>query len=319
MRLTTFGYLQSQAGDADRRLRARRGRSLLPSRPSLCAGRWLTKRSHQASDELPLGPSNAALLLIVRPRAHPACMAAQATKRPHFVPECYLRPWANDSDQVAVRRRAAPAVITPNVRNVAVEAGLYGRGEDGQAREAMFGALEGGWPEARSALLAAGGEIDGDLRALVALFAAVQLVRTREHLAQAQFIVDLAEFAPTRPVSRDDVRCFLAERHLRFPPDDCDVEGAWTIACVALNGGETPTGDSFFATPLGIAVEQLAPRRAASLTMRSLSSSTAEPSASVSHLASWRCTDDFDRSRASVLRRRPTAGEGERHGNRSAA
>jgi hypothetical protein len=43
-----------------------------------------------------------------------------------------------------VRRRGAAEAFTPNVINVAVDAGIYGRGDAAQAREKMFGQLEVG-------------------------------------------------------------------------------------------------------------------------------------------------------------------------------
>jgi Protein of unknown function (DUF4238) len=66
------------------------------------------------------------------------------TKRPHFVPVCCLRPWADEDNKVAVRRRDAAEAFTPNVINVAVDAGIYGRVDAAQAREKGFGQLEVG-------------------------------------------------------------------------------------------------------------------------------------------------------------------------------
>ena len=63
------------------------------------------------------------------------------TKRPHFVPVCYLRAWADAGDKVAVRRRDTAEAFTPNVINVAVDAGIYGRGDTAQARESCLASL----------------------------------------------------------------------------------------------------------------------------------------------------------------------------------
>ncbi|HEY4852618.1 MAG TPA: DUF4238 domain-containing protein, partial [Streptosporangiaceae bacterium] len=73
----------------------------------------------------------------------------QKTKHPHYVPECYLLAWAEDGNQVAVRRRNSIKVPTPNVANVAVEAGIYGRDEAAQVREKIFGSFEERWPDLR--------------------------------------------------------------------------------------------------------------------------------------------------------------------------
>lgn len=181
------------------------------------------------------------------------------TKRPHFVPACYLRAWADDADQVAVRRRGGAKLFTPNVTNVAVSAGLYGSGDIGQSRERLFGQIEAEWPSARAMLTNTGGTVGGHDRDLVSLFAALQLVRTREHVAGSQFLHDFADFSSRRPVEREDIRRFLAERHLRFPPSDAEVEGAWTLACVALNNGELPSRDETLAVSIDIAVGKLGP------------------------------------------------------------
>lgn len=184
------------------------------------------------------------------------------TKRPHFVPASYLRAWAGNDEQVAVRRRNGVKVYKANVINVAVEAGLYGRGPAGQSREEEFGKLEEVWPELREALTSQGGTVRAEIRAEVSLFAAVQIIRTRESLARAEFLSAFAEFSTQRPVTREDMRAFLTERHLRFPPSDREVEGAWTIASAVLGREEPPSKDDVVGTLLGIAVREIGPRLA---------------------------------------------------------
>jgi hypothetical protein len=181
------------------------------------------------------------------------------TKRPHFVPAGYLRAWADDADQVAVRRRGSADVHTPNVINVAVDAGIYGRGACGQAREDMFKQLEDMWPLLRANLLARGGTLTSDDRDAVAVFAALQLVRTREHVAQTEFLASFAEFTSRRPVTREDMRTYLTERHLKSEPSDSEVEGAWTLAYGALKNGPPPSKDETLAVSLDAAVRVIAP------------------------------------------------------------
>lgn len=153
------------------------------------------------------------------------------------MPACYLLAWAEGRNQVAVRRRNSIKVSTPNVANVAVEAGIYGRGEAAQVREKIFGSFEERWPDLRTLLMTQGGAVTGDARSAIALFAAIQLVRTREHLAQVEFLNNFGKFSSRRPVERDDIRAFLEQRHLRFPPSDREVEAAWTLAYVMFNKG----------------------------------------------------------------------------------
>jgi hypothetical protein len=188
-------------------------------------------------------------------------MTADA-KRAHYVPVGYLRPWVDGSNQVAVRRRGSSGVFTPNIINISVEAGLYGRGPAGSARENMFGQIEHEWPGLREALSSDGGLIPSPTRQAVSVFAALQLVRTREHVAQTQFLTNLARFSSERPVQREDVRAYLEEHHLRFAPTDSEVEGAWTIASATLNHSAPPSAGQVLSMSLDIAIRKLGPRLA---------------------------------------------------------
>jgi hypothetical protein len=159
-----------------------------------------------------------------------------ATKRPHFVPVCYLRAWADEDNKVAVRRRDAAEAFTPNVINVAVDAGIYGRGDAAPAREKMLGQLEEIWPDLRAALIVQGGAVSAEVRSAVSLFTAIQQGRTRDQVARAEFLNSFAQFSSRRPVTREDMRAFLTERYLRFEPSDREVEGAWTVTAPLLQG-----------------------------------------------------------------------------------
>lgn len=187
-----------------------------------------------------------------------------ATKLPraHYVPMVYLRAWTDSSAQVAIRRRGSSGVSTPNVVNVAVERGGYGGGQVGKAREDMFRQLEDTWPSLRQELVSDGGYVRQPSREKVALFVAVQFVRTREHAAQVRFLADFAAYSTQRPVARDAIRAFLAERHLRFEPTENEVEAAWTIAAVALNDREPPTIDDVLGIGLNVAIREIGPRLA---------------------------------------------------------
>jgi len=181
------------------------------------------------------------------------------TKRPHYVPAVYLRAWADESNRVAVRRRASERPFVTAVVNVGVEAGLYGRGDDAIAREEMFGRLEDDWPRLRARLIDSG-DIQGEERDEVALFMALQFVRTSESIARRNFVASVAEHADERTVSRDTVRRFLAEKHLGFEPRDAEVEGAWSIVSYVLSHGGPPTRDEMFNMAVDLAVKEYAPK-----------------------------------------------------------
>jgi Protein of unknown function (DUF4238) len=71
------------------------------------------------------------------------------TKNAHYVPKGYLRGWADDRDLVCWRRRDVQRAHPINIRNVGAEGGIYGRGQDGQRMEELFGAVEQSWPRFR--------------------------------------------------------------------------------------------------------------------------------------------------------------------------
>jgi hypothetical protein len=142
---------------------------------------------------------------------------------------------------VVVRRRGDDSSYRPSIRNVGVETGLYGKGPAALWRERNFGQLEEAWPSLRDRLIS-NGDLNGADRDQAGLFMALQIARTREHIAQTTFEVELAEFTEERPPSRETVRAFIRQRH-RHDPDDAEVEGAWTLAAIALTQETVPSFD----------------------------------------------------------------------------
>jgi hypothetical protein len=130
----------------------------------------------------------------------------------------------------------------------------------GQSREKMFGSLEETWPKLREALINLGGNVSSDIRSQVSLFVGIQLNRTREQIGQLEFISSFASYSTHRPVTKDDIRSFLADRWLKFSPSDSEVDGAWTFAAYVLSKGEPPSKDDIMAMLLDIAITHLAPR-----------------------------------------------------------
>ena len=156
-------------------------------------------------------------------------MTTTAPKRHHYVPACYLRAWADGEDTALIRRRDAERPFLTNVGNVASESGFYGRGADATAREKMFGTVERDWPWLRERMTDDCHLADSE-RELVAIFISLQFTRTRESFARREFVAAIAAYSQERPLSRETVHRYLAERHLGFAPEDAEVEGAWTLA-----------------------------------------------------------------------------------------
>jgi hypothetical protein len=181
-------------------------------------------------------------------------------RRAHFVPRTYLRAWANNSDDelLAYRRRgdnARPA----SVKNVAVRGGLYGLGELGDACETMYQGVEAEWRDLRGDLIAQG-DLQGDQRRMLALFAALQLVRTEKHVEQTNFISNVAATTAQRPVPKDAVRDYLRDLDGGAEPDESEVEAAWSYVCGAIAMYGVPTPGMAHSVAVDVAVTQIAPR-----------------------------------------------------------
>jgi hypothetical protein len=164
------------------------------------------------------------------------------TKNPHYLPQTYLRAWANEGSGTSARRAASTGPV--RMRN---------GGRDSLSPLNNLGAR---WRDN----LVDTGILTGEDRRAVALFAGFQIARTREHAAQTEFIISIADEVSECPISRESVRPYLRERHLGFDPEVPEVEAAWNLANYLLRNGPMPTRDELLGTSLALAVNQLAPR-----------------------------------------------------------
>jgi Protein of unknown function (DUF4238) len=177
----------------------------------------------------------------------------------------YLKAWADERGQVAVRRRDQPDAFCATTRNVAVEADLYALPTDAGLDDALEVALseiegllpgylaelrDGPTPRKRS-------PAREDISDLLAL----QIVRTREHVGQWMFPLAVAEYTGERPISREGMRRFLAEEYLGEAPRESEVQGALDFANYMLSKGMPEKGE-ILSMLLRTASEQLAPRLA---------------------------------------------------------
>lgn len=179
------------------------------------------------------------------------------TKRPHFVPRTYLGAWANAANQVAYRRRDSEAAVITNIANVAVAGGIYGKGEAGQAREELFQQIEQEWASLREELIT-NGDLHGERRSLLALFAAFQLTRTLKEQEARSFVCGVAATTDDRPIPKEAVRQFLANMDAA-EPDANEVEAAWAYVN-GMPNGEIPTYEMILNITMMGAVSVIAPR-----------------------------------------------------------
>lgn len=87
---------------------------------------------------------------------------------------------------------------------------------------------------------------------------ALQIARTREHIARTAVASELAEFTEERPPSRDVVRRFIHERH-GHAAEDAEVEAAWSLAAFEIMQASVPSFNEAFSISMEVATTQLAP------------------------------------------------------------
>lgn len=189
-------------------------------------------------------------------------------KRHHFVPQGYLRSWADENEQVAVRNRTNVKCYLANTKNVALEADLYtayslGKEPDDHLEVMLGDEIDGPAPALLSRL--AEGKLPrkgSDERAEISKFLAMQLVRTPDRIDQSLFVPSVLEASgsPRGPVGKDVVREYIAQRRLGEVPSDREVEAAadWVNGVLA-HPGPMPGRDDAIKMMFRIAKEQLAP------------------------------------------------------------
>ena len=187
----------------------------------------------------------------------------QAVKRPHYLPAVYLRAWADRDGQVAVRRRGSARAYPAALVNVGVKRYLYEGGRDGQIRDALFQKLEDEWPTLRAKLLSPGSLLSRDERHQIAIFAALQIVRTPASFERVEFVSKIAKLAPGRPVTRDAVRRYLEDDLLGAAATENEVEAAWSLAAPMIQVGGLPSRSDAIRILLTNALQNHAPRLSA--------------------------------------------------------
>jgi len=199
------------------------------------------------------------------PLAAYAVRVKQRRKRHHYLPESYLKAWAGERGQVAVRRRDQPDAFCTTTRNVAIEADLYALPTDAgldDALEVALSEIEGLLPGYLAGLRDGptprkGSQARDDISDLLAL----QIVRTREHVGQWTFPLAAAEYTGERPISREGMRRFLTEEYLGEAPSEQEIQGALDFANYVLSKG-MPEKREILSILFRNASEQLAPRLA---------------------------------------------------------
>ena len=192
-----------------------------------------------------------------------AVRVKQRRKRHHYLPESYLKAWADENGQVAVRRRDQPDAFCTGTLNVAVEADLYALPTDAgldDGLEVALSEIEGLLPGYLAELR------DGPTprkettaREDISDLLALQIVRTRERVGQWMFPLAAAEYTGERPITHEGMRRFLTEEYLGEAPREQEIQGALDFANYTLSKGMPEKGE-ILSILFRNASEQLAPR-----------------------------------------------------------
>lgn len=154
---------------------------------------------------------------------------AQRAKAHHYVPQVYLRAWADDSGQVAVRRRDKRDPFVASTRRMAQETDLYTlETSEGPSdwMEKQLAEFEGTLPVMVEQLCTGKIPRQGNPeRAAYAALLALQYIRTPDRLEMTRFPEDAAAFAGQVPVPHEDMARFLLSRN-GLAPDPAEVQGA---------------------------------------------------------------------------------------------
>jgi hypothetical protein len=184
------------------------------------------------------------------------------SKRHHYLPESYLKLWADDHRQVAVRRRDQDQPFPASTINVSVESDLYTI----PSESGLDDRLERELAEIESVLPAVLATLRDEPvprrgsseRDHLSYLLALQQVRTPEHMDRLMFPLRAVEFTGEQPVSPAGMKRFLTDDYLREVPSDGELQGALDYTNFTLSQG-LPTKEEILSTLFEVAHESVAP------------------------------------------------------------
>jgi hypothetical protein len=192
-------------------------------------------------------------------------LGEQRRKRHHYVPESYLKRWANAEGMIAARMRSADSVFTTKPLNVALESNLYtiyaSQSEpDDVIERALSDEIEGPATELLQELAEKPcPKRKSDDRRTLSRFLAIQLIRTPDHISQFMFPVLAVEYAQRVPVTTAIMRRYLAEVHLAVTPSESEVLAATDWVNGLMAQGPLPDKGEALRILFKVALEKVAP------------------------------------------------------------
>ena len=150
-------------------------------------------------------------------------------KQHHFVPRFYLRRFANDKDQVAIRSRTGNSYVI-STRRALTRSGLYRVPGQPLTAEATLSGFEDLASNALKKIDAGEFPYPGSkIREALTIFGALQLLRHHDAFAMFEYYYEVIRGVGEPPVDNETVREFLA-RSLGFEPHETEVQALCDFA-----------------------------------------------------------------------------------------
>lgn len=164
--------------------------------------------------------------------------APKRSRAHHYVPQTYLREWA-ESGRIAVRRRGADRAFVASTARVAQETDLYTVDTDSGPSDRVekdLASLEGHIPDALRAIRQFKVPRRGtERRELCARLLALQFVRTPDRMEMRTFPNDALQAASgVRPIPKEVIKSLL-EEHGGYQPSESEIQGVWDYANYIVN------------------------------------------------------------------------------------
>lgn len=182
-------------------------------------------------------------------------------KRHHYLPEGYLKAWADDNGRVAARKRDLPGSFVTGTKNVALEANLYsinmGDYWDDSLEVALSETVEADLPALLEELRTRRAPKRGtDQRRAIAELVAIQHVRTPARIGQVLFSTVAREAIGQYPMTDTAMREYLTGLYGQEPTDG-EVRGAVDYA--NFDQKQPPTKADALQMLIEIALGRIAP------------------------------------------------------------
>lgn len=183
-------------------------------------------------------------------------------KRHHYVPRFYLRRFADQKDRLIGHRKSTDKSVQTSSKNVAVETGFYSvevEGVDGNVVEDALAVADSETAGVLARLDKSGLPISDDDRVTLAVFIALQLVRTKHHRATTDMAGSFFARLNSKMMTKEQVRAAMEDMGEKLT--DAEIEAAMEQAQAGLDDYEiTLNSEYVWGLALETAMKEMVPR-----------------------------------------------------------